>query len=53
MGGYCTSLGAPSQYKDWASSTGLIVVRKFKPRLPAQWAVGAHHKGSSYNFEFD
>ena len=31
----------------WASSTGLTVVSKFKPRLPAQWAVGTHRKGSS------
>ena len=28
----------------WASSTGLTAVRKFKPRLPAQWAVGTHRK---------
>ena len=31
----------------WASSTGLTVVSKFKPRLPAQWAVGTHRKGPS------
>ena len=31
----------------WASSTGLTAVSKFKPRLPAQWAVGTHRKGSS------
>ena len=27
-------------------STGLNTVSKFKPRLPAQWAVGTHRKGS-------
>ena len=32
---------------DWASSTGLTAVSKFKPCLPAQWAVGTHRKGSS------
>ena len=32
---------------NWASSTGLTAVSKFKPRLPAQWAVGTHRKGSS------
>ena len=31
----------------WASSTGLSAVSKFKPRLPAQWAVGTHRKGPS------
>ena len=31
----------------WASSTGLTEVCKFKPRLPAQWAVGTHRKGPS------
>ena len=31
----------------WASSNGLTAVSKFKPRLPAQWAVGTHHKGPS------
>ena len=31
----------------WASSTGLTAVIKFKPRLPAQWAVGTHRKGHS------
>ena len=31
----------------WASSTGLTAVSKFKPRLPAQWAVGTHRKGPS------
>ena len=33
--------------KDWASSTGLTAVSKFKPRLPAQWAVGTHRIGPS------
>ena len=32
---------------NWASSTGLTAVSKFKPCLPAQWAVGTHRKGSS------
>ena len=32
---------------DWASSTGLTAVSKFKPRLPAQWAVGTHRIGPS------
>ena len=31
----------------WASSTGLTAVSKFKPRLPAQRAVGTHRKGPS------
>ena len=31
----------------WASSTGLPAVSTFKPRLPAQWAVGTHCKGPS------
>ena len=31
----------------WASSTGLTAVSKFKPRLPAQWAVGTHRIGPS------
>ena len=31
----------------WASSTGLTAVSKFKPRLPAQWAAGTHRKGFS------
>ena len=31
----------------WASSTGLTAVSKFKPRLPAQWAVGTHRNGPS------
>ena len=31
----------------WASTTGLTAVSKFKPRLPAQWAVGTHRKGPS------
>ena len=31
----------------WASSTGLTAVSKFKPRLPAQWAVGTYRKGPS------
>ena len=31
----------------WASSTGVTAVSKFKPRLPAQWAVGTHSKGPS------
>ena len=31
----------------WASSTGLTTVSKFKPRLPAQWAVGTHRNGPS------
>ena len=31
----------------WASSTGLTAVGKFKPRLPAQWAVGTHRIGPS------
>ena len=31
----------------WASSTGLTAVSKFKLRLPAQWAVGTHRKGPS------
>ena len=30
-----------------ASSTGLTAVSKFKPRLPAHWAVGTHRKGPS------
>ena len=30
---------------DWPSSTGLTAVSKFKPRPPAQWAVGTHRKG--------
>ena len=34
-------------HSDWASSTGLTVVSKFKPRLPAHWAVGTHRKGPS------
>ena len=29
----------------WASSTGLTAVSKFKPRLPAQWAIGTHRSG--------
>ena len=33
--------------RQWASSTGLTGVSKFKPRLPAQWAVGTHRKGPS------
>ena len=33
--------------RKWASSTGLTAVSKFKPRLPAQWAVGTHRKGPS------
>ena len=33
--------------KQWASSTDLTTVSKFRPRLPAQWAVGTHRKGSS------
>ena len=33
--------------KQWASSTGLTAVSKFKPRLPAQWAVGTHRIGPS------
>ena len=36
-----------SEIHHWASSTGLTVVIKFKPRLPAQWAVGSHRKGPS------
>ena len=36
----------------WASSTGLTAVSKFKPRLPAQWAVGTHHKGPSLMDKF-
>ena len=35
------------RYTYWASSTGLTAVSKFKPRLPAQWAVGTHRKGPS------
>ena len=31
----------------WASSTGLTAVSNFKPRLPAQWAVGTHRIGPS------
>ena len=31
----------------WASPTGLTAVSKLKPRLPAQWAVGTHRKGTS------
>ena len=31
----------------WASSTGLTAVSEFKPRLPAQWAVGTHRIGPS------
>ena len=31
----------------WTSSIGLTAVSKFKPRLPAQWAVGTHRKGPS------
>ena len=31
----------------WASSTGLTTVSKFKPRLPAQWAVSTHRKRPS------
>ena len=31
----------------WASSTGLTAVSKFKPRLPAQRALGTHRKGPS------
>ena len=27
--------------------TGLSTANKFKPRLPAQWAIATHHKGSS------
>ena len=34
-------------YLYWASSTGLTAVRKFKPRLPAPWAVSTHRKGAS------
>ena len=34
-------------YIQWASSTGLTAVIKFKPRLPAQLAVGTHRKGPS------
>ena len=34
-------------YCHWASSTGLTAVSKFKPRLPAHWAVGTHRKGPS------
>ena len=37
---------AKTQYL-WASSTGLTAVSKFKPRLPAQWAVGTRRKGPS------
>ena len=33
--------------RQWASSTGLTAVSKFKPRLPAQWAVGTHRIGPS------
>ena len=29
------------------TATGLTATSKFKPRLPAQWAVGTHHKGPS------
>ena len=36
-----------SAARQWASSTGLTAVSKFKPRLPAQWAVGTHRKGPS------
>ena len=32
----------------WASSTGLTAVSQFKPRLPAPWAVGTHHKGPTW-----
>ena len=31
----------------WASSTGLTAVSKFKPRLSAQWAFGTHRNGLS------
>ena len=31
----------------WASSTGLTAVSKFKTRPPAQWVVGTHRKGPS------
>ena len=31
----------------WESSTGLTAVGKFKPYLPAQWAISTHQKGSS------
>ena len=31
--------------KYWTSPAGPIAVCKFKPRLPAQLAVGTHRKG--------
>ena len=37
----------PKKPSEWASSTGLTAVSKFKPRLPAQCAVGIHCKGPS------
>ena len=34
-------------FKQWASLTGLTAASKFKPWLPAQWAVGTHRKDPS------
>ena len=31
--------------QQWASSTGIAAMSKFKLRLPAQWAVGTHLNG--------
>ena len=35
--------------QQWDSSTGLTSVSKFKPRLPAQWAVGTHRSRMEEN----
>ena len=35
--------------RHWASSTRLTTMSLFKPRLPAQWAVGTHRKGPQSN----
>ena len=39
--------GGVNSTTHWASSTGLTAVSKFKPRLPAQWAVGTRRNGPS------
>ena len=43
----CTSSGSLFPILQWASSIGLTVVNKSKPRLPAQWAIGTHRKDPS------
>ena len=41
------SISFPFRMWEWANSTYLTAVSKFKPRLPAQWSVGTHRKGPS------